>query len=222
MFSKTIAVLAVVLCCVALPGQQAPAAHGSPAGSEFPAVMRQNVTAGKTPVGTKVEAKLAVATLVNGAVIPKDAILSGEVTESMAKSATDPSRLAIRMDSVRWKDGSAPLKLYLTSWYYPAPAMTPQNLSYGPTDAEHTPRNWNGDGPYYDPKSPAYQPSPARDPEKVPSAASTPPNHRILMKNVECLRNGDGSIVITSKHSNIKIDKLTTYILAPSDLLPMN
>jgi len=28
--------------------------------------MRQNVAAGKTPVGTKVEAKLVVATLLNG------------------------------------------------------------------------------------------------------------------------------------------------------------
>jgi hypothetical protein len=220
MFGKTISALTVVLYSAALLGQQAPATH-APAGSEFPAVMRQNVAAGKTPVGTKVEAKLAVATLVNGTVIPKDAVLSREVTESVAKSATDPSRLAIRIDSVQLKDGSAPLKLYLTPWYYPAPSITPQNLSYGPTDAEHTPRNWNGDGPYYDPKSPAYQPSPSRDKDKDPAPSSNP-NHRLLMKNVECLRTGDGTVVITSRHSNIKLDKLTTYVLAPSDLLPMN
>jgi hypothetical protein len=222
MFSKTIAVLTILLGSIAVIGQQTPATHGSPSGGEFPAVMRQNVAAGKTPVGTKVEAKLAVATLVNGTVIPKDAILSGEVTESVAKSATDPSRLAIRMDSVQWKDGSAPIKVYLTPWYYAAPAMTPQNLSYGPTDAEHTPRNWNGDGPYYDPKSPVYQPSPGRDADKDTGAPSNPSNHRILMKNVECLRAGDGTVVITSKRSNIKIDKLTVYVLAPSDLLPTN
>jgi hypothetical protein len=40
--------------------------------------------------------------------------------------------------------------------------------------------------------------------------------------DVECLRIGDGTVVITSRHSNIKLDKLTTYVLAPSDLLPMN
>jgi hypothetical protein len=57
MSSKTISVLTVVLYSVALLGQQAHAAH-APAGSEFPAVMRQNVAAGKTRVGTKVEAKL--------------------------------------------------------------------------------------------------------------------------------------------------------------------
>src|SRR5271156_5336201 len=85
----------------------------APAGLEFPAIMRQNVTAGKTPAGTKVEAKLTVATLVNGVVVPQDAILSGEVTESVGKSATDPSRLAIRMDSALWKNKSAPVELAL-------------------------------------------------------------------------------------------------------------
>lgn len=222
MFSKTMAILTVVLGSAALAAQQTPAAHSSPAGDEFPAVMRQNVAAGKTPVGTKVEARLAVATLLNGTVIPKDAILSGEVIESVEKSVTDRSRLAIRMDSVQWKNGSAPIRVYLTPWYYPPPAMTPQNLSYGPTDAEHTPRNWNGDGPYYDPKSPAYQPSPSRDTDKDPGARWNTLNHRVLMKNVECLRAADGTVVITSRRSDIKIDKLTTYVLAPSDLLPTN
>jgi len=222
MLSKTIAVLTIVLGSVALGAQPTPAAHSSPTGDEFPAVMRQNVAAGKTPVGTKVEAKLVVATLLNGTVIPKDAILSGEVTESVEKTATDPSRLAIRMDSVQWKNGSAPIKVYLTPWYYPPPAMTPQNLSYGPTDAEHTPTKWNGEGPYYDPKSPAYQPSPSRDQDKNPGAVSNPSNHRVLMKNVECLRAADGTVVITSRRSNIKIDKLTTYVLAASDLLASN
>ena len=75
--------------------------------------MRQNVAAGTTSVGTKVQAKLAVATLVDGMVVPRDAVLSGEVTESVAKSATDPSRLAVRMDSAQWKKGPAPIVLSL-------------------------------------------------------------------------------------------------------------
>src|SRR5277367_862904 len=49
---------------------------------EFPVTMRQNVKAGKTPVGTKIEARLTIATLVNGAVIPAGAIFSGEVFAS--------------------------------------------------------------------------------------------------------------------------------------------
>ena len=97
----------------------------------------------------------------------------------MEKTATDPSRLAIRMDSVQWKNGY--------------------------------------------PKSPAYQPSPSRDDQdKNPGAVSNPSNHHILMKNVECLRAADGTVVITSRRSNIKIDKLTTYVLAASELLATN
>src|SRR5271155_1243367 len=80
MFTKTItfghAVFAALLSSGALLGQARSAASGSSA------------------VGTKVEAKLAVATLVTGVVVPQDAILSGEVTESVAKSASGPARLA--------------------------------------------------------------------------------------------------------------------------------
>jgi len=36
--------------------------------------MRQNITAGKTPVGTEVEAKLVVGTMGDGAVFPKNEI----------------------------------------------------------------------------------------------------------------------------------------------------
>src|ERR1700682_5356687 len=153
MFSKTFSkrmviepmVLTVVLGCAALLGQQTisqqtpsqptPAAPGPSGAREFPVVMRQNVAAGITPVGTKVQAKLAIATLVDGVVVPRDAVFSGEVTESVAKSATDPSRLAIRMDSAQWNKGSVPIvlsltsKAYVTAWYYPVAAMTPQDLS---------------------------------------------------------------------------------------------
>ncbi len=33
-------------------------------------------------------------------------------------------------------------------------------------------------------------------------------------------RNGDGSFGLTSTHSNIKLDKVTTYVFAADDLLP--
>ena len=198
-----------------------PSTPAASAGSEFPVVMRQNIVAGKTTVGTKVEAKLVIATLVNGTVIPKDAVLSGEVTESIAKSGNEPSRLGIRMDSALWKSGSLPIKVYLTPWYYPTVTMQPQNLSYGPTDAEHTPRNWNGDGPYYNPNSPAYQPLPGNDLDKKTGPMPAGSDRRLLMKNVECLRSSEGPVIITSTHSNIKIDKSTTYVLAASELLPI-
>jgi hypothetical protein len=218
MLRKTGSTLTVVLATVALVGQQTPTTPASAVASEFPVLMRQNIDAGKTPVGAKIEAKLVVATLWNGTVIPKDTIFSGEVTESGAKSATESSRLAIRIDSARWKNGSAPIQLYLTSWFYPPATMAPPDLSYGPTDAEHTPRKWNGDGPYYDPKSPVYQPSPGQASPLHPVPNTT--NHRIPMKDMGCLRDTAGGLVITSKRSNIKIDKSTTYVLAASELLP--
>jgi hypothetical protein len=40
------------------------------------------------------------------------------------------------------------------------------------------------------------------------------------MKHVESVINADGSVTLTSMHSNIKLDKLTTYVLATGDLVP--
>ena len=209
----------------ALLGQQRPVSANASQGTEFPVIMRENVAAGKTPVGTKVEAKLIVATLVNSVVVPRDAILSGEVTESVAKSATEPSRLALRMDSAKWKDKSLPVKLYLTAWYYPVATMAPQDLSYQPPDAARSPKNWNGAGTYPDPNNPASQPFPGRDTDKdsgptASSPSTTISKHRVLMKDVESTRQSDGTVVLSSRRSNVKLDKVTTYVLASDDLIP--
>jgi hypothetical protein len=251
MFSKTFSkrmeiepmLLTVVLGCAALLGQQTisqqtpsqptPAAPGPSGAREFPVVMRQNVAAGITPVGTKVQAKLAVATLVDGVVVPRDAVFSGEVTESVAKSATDRSRLAIRMDSAQWKKGSAPVvlalasKVYLTAWYYPVAETRAQDLSDESPD--DTPQSWkhrNRPPTFPDPNGPASETFPGRgagtDPGSSPLPASNISKHRALMKNVESTRNSEGAVSLTSKSFNIKIDKLTTYVLAAGDLLPPN
>ncbi len=251
-FSKTIvvrhAILTAVLGCAALlgpqtssqqaPGQQTPAQHAptapSPSGAiEFPVIMRQNVVAGTTPVGSKVQAKLVIATLVDGVVVPQDAVLSGEVTESVAKSATDPSRLAIRMDSAQWKKGPAPLvlslapKVYLTAWYYPVAETRAQDLS---DESPNDPQSWkqrNRPPTFPDPNGSASEPFPGRGsgtgPGSLPpSPSSSISKHRALMKNVESTRASDGAVTLTSKSFNIKIDKLTTYVLATGDLLRTN
>lgn len=122
MFSRTTLArfsMVCVLGSVPLLAQQTTAVPGSSVAREFPVLLQQNVIAGRTAVGTKVQAKLTVATLVDGIVIPKNAVFYGEVAQSAAKSKTLPSLLAIRMDSVQWKNGSQPLKVYLTAWYYP-------------------------------------------------------------------------------------------------------
>jgi hypothetical protein len=196
MLSKMRPVIAVVLGAIALVGQQMPA---TPA-TEFPVLMRQDIVAGKTTVGTRVEAKLVLGTLLNGTAIPKNSILPGKVIESVAKSPTEPARLAVRMDSVQWKNGSAPVELYLTSWYYRAAATTPN------TDAPTA--------SHYDPTSPIYEPLPGS--ENNPRPVHNPTNRRVLMKNVEGLRRPDGGVAIISKISNIKIDRSTTYVLAAS------
>ncbi len=228
MFKKTIAagnaMLTVLLGSAALLSQSPPVAPSSSAGLEFPVIMRQNVAAGATPVGTKVEAKLAVATLVSGVVVPQDAILSGEVTESVAKSASGPSRLAIRMDSAQWKNGSVPRvlqltkKLYLTAWYYPA-AMPSQDFSAGLPDAASHAKVWNGTGVYPGQRNPTSPPSPPLDTgtdtsPAPPALASRISMHRVPMKNVEPLRNTEGAVTLTSKRFNIKLDKTTTYVFA--------
>ena len=56
---------------------------------EFPVVLQQNVVAGKTAVGAKVQAKLTIATLLHGVVIPQDAVISGEVSRAQRAPAGD-------------------------------------------------------------------------------------------------------------------------------------
>ena len=205
--------------CVSF-AQQKPTSPLSPQAQEFPVIMQESVSAGKTAVGTKVRAKLEVATLVQGKVLPRNATLTGEVVESAAKTATTPSRLAIRMDSVQWKDGTAPLKVYLSAWYYPATEEAGQDLQYGPPQSPG--KKWNGQGAYPNPNTPAYKPFPGGDQDEdkpsVPDTAATKvSDHRVAMKDVECVRGEDGTATLVSKRVNIKLDRLTTYVFAASD-----
>jgi hypothetical protein len=227
MFSKIVAIgragLTVVFSSVVLLSQSTPAGPSSSAGLEFPVMLRQNVIAGTTPVGTKVQAKLVFATMVGRVVVPQGAILSGEVTESAPKSATDASRLGIRMDSAQWKNGSATIKVYLTAWFYP---VTPplQDLSTDPRDdVAIRARRRRGAGNSTDPNPSASTPFPGRgtgtDPAPPPPSSEQGfSKHRVLMKGVESARNNDGTITLVSKSVNIKLDKDTAYVLAGNPL----
>src|SRR5213079_1546550 len=102
MLTRTVVVkfpLPFVLLSIFSLAQQEPVASASPSVLQFPVVLQQSLETGKTAVGSKIEAKLAVGTLVNGIVFPKNAVFSGRVIESVAKTGKNPSRLAIRMDS---------------------------------------------------------------------------------------------------------------------------
>jgi hypothetical protein len=189
---------------------------------EFPAILRTSVTAGKTPVGTKVQAELAMATLMSGTVIPKKAILSGEIIESAAKTKTEPSRLSIRIDSATWKNGSTALRLYLTSWYYPATTEAGQDLRYGPEQPAS--RTWNGAGEYPSENTRSYKPFPDGTSDNNQTVPDTPNSvtsqHRVPMKNVTVESGAGEGLVLVSRRSNLKLDRITTYVLATSDLLP--
>src|SRR3984957_14638665 len=127
MSPRTAAVLPLLfsfVCSIALLGQETPApsapappesstsatAPMSAAARDFPIIMPQSVVLGKTPVGTEPHPKARYATLVEREVIPRRAGFSGKVIEYDPKPATDASTLSIRMDSIQWKDGSAPIK----------------------------------------------------------------------------------------------------------------
>jgi hypothetical protein len=212
----------LMLCLLSSPllyGQQGTVPAKMP---EFPVILQQTVTAGKTPVGTKVEAKLIIATLLNGTVIPRNATLTGEVTESTAKTATNPSRLAVRMESVQWKNGSSAITLYFTGSYYPNVDEAGQDLQYGPEQPAR--RTWNGQGEYPADNSHVYRPFPSGDSDKGSSgpdeSSSTMAKNAMQMKNVEVQRASDGTIVLTSKRSNIKLERYTTYVAASGDAAP--
>jgi hypothetical protein len=225
MLTRTLAVTILVLSGVyssTLLSQEKAKDPTSSGVQEFPVNLQQTVTAGKTPPGTKIQAKLWVATLLDGAVIPRNAVFSGEVVESVAKKGTDPSRISLRMDSVQWKNGSAAVKVYLTSWYYPARNESGQDLQYAP--AQPANRTWNGEGQYPDPNSKVYKPFPGSESDKgssVPDTPNaTPSNHRVLMQDVATASGSDGTLTLVSARTNLKLDKLTTYVLSSGDLLP--
>src|SRR5437016_4608769 len=123
--------LVVLLFSFAAQAEKPPSEANSSDLIEFPVTMQQKVAAGITPLGTKVHAKLTISTLVHGTVIPGGAVLSGEVTESEAKSADAPSKLGIRMDLAQWKSGSLPIKVYLTEWYYPVKSLMSEDGNPG-------------------------------------------------------------------------------------------
>jgi len=54
----------------------------------------------------------------------------------------------------------------------------------------------------------------------VDAPASVISKGRVLMKNVKSASGADGSVVLVSSRSNIKLNKVTTYVLAINELLP--
>ena len=207
--------------CRSVQPAEAPVNPSAP--QEYQLILENGVTAGQTAVGTRVQGKLPMATLLHGKVVPRNAVFSGKVVQSAAKTATEPSRISIRMESVTWKQGSEPVQMYLTSWYYPTISDSGQPVQYGPEQPAS--RTWNGQGPHRDgSNSKVYRPFPGTDSDDrngVPSTASqVPSHHRVPLKDIESERADDGGLVLVSRHGNIKLDKFTTYVFAAAGLVP--
>jgi hypothetical protein len=189
---------------------------------EFPIVLLQNVAAGKTAVGTAVQAKLVVATLVKKVVVPKDAVFSGIVEESAAKTDQSSSRLVIRIDSVRWKSDQLALQLYITNWYYPLKHDTNDDDANGGSGLHGEVTLGMGGRPPY-PGSPPRSIDDASGPypdTAPPAPSSAISSHRVQMDGITASRDAKGQIAISSSRRTIKLDKATTYVLATSSLVP--
>ncbi len=135
-----------------------------------------------------------MATLLNGTVVPRNAKFSGEVVLSQAKTSNGPSLLSVRMDSVSWKNGSIPVRVFLTEWFYVGIAG---NLVQSPQSG---PVLWND----------SVSPPPA-----APNAQLS--SHREKMKDVDIERASDGGITLVCKQHLVKIDRFTTYVLTVGD-----
>jgi len=198
-----VSLILIVSCSARSSGQQKAGTTSVIGVQEFPVVFQQSVTAGRTPVGTKIQAKLTMATLLNGVVVPENAEFSGEIVISQARTENQPSRLSVRMDSLSWKDGSASVKAYVTNWFYPRIAESGQSSQSGPA-------------PY--PAVPV--PIPAYSPSAPDAPDSTTSQHREKMKDVDSERMSDGTVTLVSKQHNLKLDHSTVYVLTPGDLVP--
>jgi hypothetical protein len=181
----------IVACSSGSWGQQQPRATASVIEvQEFPVVFQSSVTAGKTPVGTTIQAKLSIATLLNGIVVPQNAKFSGEIVVSQPRTKNQASRLSLRMDSVSWENGSARVKVFLSDWFSPR-IPEPQNLQPGIIKS-------SADGP------------------DVSHLAISQPWEK--MRDVDSERASDGMVTLVCKQHTVKIYRYITYVLTTGDL----
>ena len=219
MLIRTMVARGVVVACLSAfsLSQQAQAPSARPALHEFPLTLQQSIESGKAAIGTKVQARLAIATKFQGTVIPRNALFTGVVIESTAKAAKEPAKLAIRMEKAEWKEDSLSLTAYLLPLSYSNTAPAVQGLpneSPGPSS-----RTLNGAGD--DANSPMRAPFPTNDSQAAQAAipdAPTLSSRPVQMKNVTIALADEGGAAIVSERSNIKLNKMTTYVFAAIEL----
>ena len=197
--------------------EQAQAPSARPALHEFPLTLQQSIESGKAAIGTKVQAKLAIATKFQGTVIPRNAVFSGVVIESTAKGPKEPAKLAIRMEKAEWKEDSISLTAYLLPLSYSNTAPSAQGLPNESPDPSS--RTINGSG--QDANSPMRAPFPTNDSQAAQAAIPESPkisSRPVQMKNVTFALADEGGAALVSEHTNIKLYKMTTYVFAATEI----
>lgn len=217
---RTLSQVAIIVFCVtASMGQQKPPTPSASGLHEFALVLQQSIESGKATIGTKVQAKLAVATMFEGTVIPRNALFSGVVIESTLKSANEPAKLAIRMETAEWKHGSTSITAYLLPLYYPA--MTQSLPNFGDSPQQSGPNTPDGTGQPSSSESPMRHPSfPTDESQSAIPEVSTSSNRPVQIKNVAVALADEGGAALVSEHGNIKLFKLTTYVFAAREARP--
>ena len=198
---------------VASFAQQAPPSAPHPALHEFPLTLQQSIESGKAKIGTKVQARLAIATLFRGTVIPRNALFTGVVIESDAKSAKDPAKIAIRMETAEWKGGSTSLTAYLLPLSY----ATTVQAAQGPRGESQDPSSRSTNDAGQDANSPMRQQFPTNDSQAAQEAipeAPTISSRPAQLKNVTLAPSDEGGAALVSERANIKLNKQTTYVFA--------
>ena len=219
MLTRRLVVQGAILafCSAASIGQQS---HQPPPPShvlrQFPVILQQSVEAGKSPAGTQVQGKLAAATLFNGTLIPKNAVTSGVVVQSESRRGENRARLAVRMSTVSWDGGWAPIYAYLMPLYYPATAQAVPNLPIESPD----PGSRTLNGPNQSSEYPMSRPFQSGGPEANQGAipdVNTLSSRPVRMKDVVLEPTSNGGIALVSEHANIKLLKMMTYVFATDE-----
>lgn len=204
----------LALWAAACFAQERPKPSAHPALHQFPLTLQQSLESGKATIGTKVQGKLVIATMFQGIVIPRNAVFSGVVVESNAKSEKAPAKLAIRMDTAEWKDRSVSMSAYLMPLYYAPAVPGVQNLPNESPDPSS--RSMDGEQS----QSPMQRSYPTNDSQAAQAAIPESPsmsNRPVKMKNVEIVRADEGGAALASEGANIKVYKMTTYVFAATE-----
>jgi hypothetical protein len=98
--------------------------------------------------------------------------------------------------------------------------MAPPNVSYAPPGDR---RNWGGTDPTVDttdlPNAAQRLSTQQDNGVNADAPASIISTKRVVMKNMTSASGADGSVVLVSSRSNIKLNKVTTYVVTAGEVL---